>query len=62
MREQKVAILVPPLLQVEFERNKGSIVERNRLSLSSALKRAKEILDQHGEPDEGTGVAGSNLR
>ena len=50
IKEQRVAVLVPPLLRDEFERNKGNIVEKNRLSLSAALKRAKEVLDQHGEP------------
>lgn len=49
VKEKKVVVLVPPLLQNEFERNKGNIVEKNRLSLSATLKRAKEVLDQHGE-------------
>jgi hypothetical protein len=49
-REKKVLVLVPPLVRDEFERNKGNIVEKHRQSLSSTLKRAKEILDQHGEP------------
>lgn len=49
VQEKKVVVLVPPLLREEFQRNKGNIVERNRQSLSAALKRAKEVLDQHGE-------------
>ncbi len=48
--EKKVAALVPPLLRQEFERNKGKIVESNRASLSGVLKRAKQVLEQHGEP------------
>jgi len=52
VKEKKVVVLVPPLVRDEFERNKGNIVEKNRQSLSAALKRAKETLDQHGE--EGT--------
>jgi hypothetical protein len=54
VKEKKVVVLVPPLLLHEFERNKGNIVERNRLSLSAALKRAKEVLDQHGEAETKT--------
>jgi len=49
IKEEKIVVLVPPLLRHEFERNKGNIVDRNRQSLSAALKRAKEALDQHGE-------------
>jgi hypothetical protein len=50
VKEKKVLVLVPPLVRHEFQRNKGNIVERNRQSLSAALKRAKDVLDQHGEP------------
>jgi PIN domain len=51
MREEKVAVMLPPLVQEEFERNKGNIVGTNRASLSSALKHAKDLLDQHGQGD-----------
>ena len=36
MREGKVAVMLPPLVREEFERNKGNIVNTNRASLSSA--------------------------
>ena len=49
MKEEKVAVMLPPLVRDEFERNKGNIVNTNRASLSSALKRAKDLLDQHGQ-------------
>jgi len=51
MREGKVAVMLPPLILEEFERNKVNIVNTNRQSLSSALKRAKDLLDQHGQGD-----------
>jgi hypothetical protein len=56
MREGKVAVMLPPLVLEEFERNKGNIVNVNRQSLSSALKRAKELLDQHGQGDGKAGA------
>lgn len=56
VEEGKVAVILPPLVREEFERNKGAILNVNRQSLSSALKRAKELLDQHGQ---GEGKAGA---
>ncbi len=56
MREEKVSVMLPPLVQEEFERNKANILNVNRQSLSSALKRAKEPLDQHGQGDGKTGA------
>jgi hypothetical protein len=59
--EKKVLVLVPPLVGDEFERNKGNIVEKNRKSLSASLKRAKDVLDQHGEPGtKGLALEGLN--
>lgn len=49
MKEGKVSVIIPPLIRDEFQRNKDNIVGTNRASLSSALKRAKELLDQHGQ-------------
>lgn len=51
MRKGEVSVMVPSLLLAEFERNKGNILNTNRASLSSALKRAKDLLDQHGQGD-----------
>lgn len=56
MREGKVAVMLPPLVLEEYERNKGNIVNTNRASLSSALKRAKDLLDQHGQGDGKAGA------
>jgi hypothetical protein len=56
MRDRKVAVLLPPLVMEEFERNKGNILNVNRQSLSSALKRAKDLLDQHGKGDGKAGA------
>src|ERR1700730_6863895 len=49
MGEGKVAVMLPPLVLEEFERNKGNIIGTNRASFSSGLKRAKDLLDQHGQ-------------
>jgi hypothetical protein len=54
--EGKVVVMLPPLVLEEFERNKRNIVNVNRQSLSSALKRAKELLDQHGQGDGKAGA------
>jgi hypothetical protein len=56
MREGEVSVMVPSLVLAEFERNKGNIVNGNRQSLSSALKRAKDLLDQHGKSDGKAGA------
>jgi hypothetical protein len=49
MREGKVSVILPPLVHEEFKRNKEKIVERNTASMSGVLKRAKDILNQHGK-------------
>ncbi|QEL13858.1 PIN domain-containing protein [Limnoglobus roseus] len=56
MGEGKIAVMLPPLVLEEFERNKGTILNTNRQSLSSALKRAKDLLDQHGQGRGKTGA------
>lgn len=56
MQAREASVMVPSLVLVEFERNKGNIVNVNRQSLSSALKRAKELLAQHGESDGKAGA------
>ena len=56
VRTGKVVVILPPLVREEFERNKGNILNINRQSLSSALKRAKDLVDQHGHGDEKDGA------
>lgn len=56
MQAGEVSVMAPSLVLTEFERNKGNIVNVNRQSLSSTLKRAKDLLAQHGEGDGKAGA------
>lgn len=46
---KKVELILPRTILDEFARNKGRIVEDSTRSISSTLKRAKEIVDKFGE-------------
>jgi hypothetical protein len=45
-----VALIVPTIVRDEFTRNKARIVQESQRSVSSTLKRAKEIVHQLGDP------------
>jgi hypothetical protein len=49
VREGQVSFILPRTIINEFERNKARIIEESSRSLSSSLKRAKEIVDMLGE-------------
>jgi hypothetical protein len=49
VREGQVSFILPRTIVNEFERNKARIIEESSRSLSSSLKRAKEIVDMLGE-------------
>ena len=43
-----VVLLVPDIVREEFARNKARIIEDSRRSLSSTMKRVKEVVDRYG--------------
>jgi hypothetical protein len=43
-----VVLLVPDIVREEFARNKARIIEDSRRSLSSTMKRVKEVVDRFG--------------
>src|SRR5258708_27326364 len=43
-----VVLLVPDIVREEFARNKARIIEDSRRSLSSTMKRVKEVVDHFG--------------
>ncbi|VTU02436.1 Uncharacterized protein OS=Bacillus cereus BAG6O-2 GN=IEM_05527 PE=4 SV=1 [Gemmataceae bacterium] len=51
VKEGTVTVILPPLVREEFAKNKDTIRERNTASISGALRRAKEVIDQHGQGD-----------
>jgi hypothetical protein len=49
VRQGEVSLLVPRIVQDEFSRNKARIVQDGQRSLSSVLKRAKEMVNRLGD-------------
>lgn len=49
VRQGEVSLLVPRIIVDEFARNKARIVQESHRSLSSVLKRAKQVVDQFGD-------------
>jgi hypothetical protein len=49
VQHKSVALIVPTIVRNEFARNKARIVQESQRSISSVLKRAKEIVHQHGD-------------
>jgi PIN domain len=43
-----VVLLVPDIVREEFARNKARIIEDSRRSLSSTMKRVREVVDRFG--------------
>jgi len=50
IRLGEVSLIVPTVVLAEFERNKARIVAESRRSLSTVIKRVKEVVDQFGDP------------
>jgi hypothetical protein len=43
-------LILPRTVVDEFNRNKARVVEESSRSLSSTLKRAREVVDKFGDP------------
>jgi hypothetical protein len=49
-RNGELVLILPRTLVEEFNRNKARVVEESSRGLSSALKRAREVVDKFGDP------------
>lgn len=49
IQHDEVALIVPQIVRNEFARHKAKIVQDAQRSLSGVLKRAKEVISQHGD-------------
>jgi hypothetical protein len=52
IRQEEVALILPRTVVDEFARNKARVIEESSRSLSSTLKRVKEVVEKFGEPRE----------
>lgn len=52
IRQKDVALILPRTVVDEFARNKARVIEESSRSLSSTLKRVKEIVEKFGEPQQ----------
>jgi PIN domain len=50
VQQGAVTLIVPTIVRDEFARNKDRIVKESQRSVSTTLKRAKEIVHQLGDP------------
>lgn len=49
-RHSELTLIVPRTVVEEFNRNKARVVEESSRSLSSTLKRARDVVDKFGDP------------
>src|SRR5258706_3511365 len=49
VRQGEVSLIVPDIIRDEFARNKSRIIQESQHSLSDALKRAKQAVNQLGD-------------
>ena len=50
IRQGDIALILPRTVVDEFDRNKARIIEESSRSLSSTLKRTKEVIEKFGDP------------
>src|SRR5665647_157928 len=50
IERNELNLIVPKIVINEFIENKDRIIKENGRSLSSTLKRAKDIINRHGDP------------
>ena len=52
IRQKQVSLILPRTVLDEFARNKARIIEESKHSLSSTLKRVKDVVDKLGDPKQ----------
>ena len=50
VRENRISIILPRTVLDEFGRNKARVIEESRQSLSSIMKRVKDVVEKFGDP------------
>ena len=60
IRDKDLELILPRPIVEEFNRNKARVIEESTRSLSSTLKRAKEVVEKFGDP-QGKRVAVRHL-
>lgn len=50
IRQGEIALILPRTVVDEFDRNKARVIEDSSRSLSSTLKRTKEVVEKFGDP------------
>jgi hypothetical protein len=50
IRQGNIALILPRIVVDEFARNKARIIEESSRSLSSTLKRVKDVVEKFGDP------------
>jgi hypothetical protein len=50
VREGNIALILPRVVVDEFARNKARVIEETSRSLSSTLKRVKDVVEKFGDP------------
>ena len=50
IRQEEIELILPRAIIDEFVRNKAHVIEESRRSLSSTLKRVKEVVEKFGDP------------
>lgn len=50
IRQRNIALILPRIVVDEFARNKARIIEESSRSLSSTLKRVKDVVEKFGDP------------
>ncbi|MBD9357292.1 PIN domain-containing protein [Methylomonas albis] len=51
VRQGDIALILPRTVVDEFDRNKARVIEESSRSLSSTLKRTKEVVEKFGDPE-----------
>lgn len=51
VRHGDIALILPRTVVDEFDRNKARVIEESSRSLSSTLKRTKEVVEKFGDPE-----------
>jgi len=50
VRESQISIILPRTVLDEFGRNKARVIEESRQSLSTTMKRVKDVVEKFGDP------------
>lgn len=52
IQQGDIELILPRIVIDEFNRNKERVIEQSSRSMSSTLKRVKEVVDKFGDPQQ----------